>query len=282
MNAAPRVAETRRKVYEHLAEGKSQVWTAGRLEIDPRRVSEHADALEVQGYLTRIKGTKSPIIYEKGPNGPRLDAAILTAVSGIHARGVTPSACPGQVKTALVHHLKFRCEVLRAGDYQILDKAPYLDHNNVKRYKGRMKFPGGWESNLEYEVTPNMETFYTFCPALDMTAQNLEQYEKLALVKGRAMYDHLSKTAGWRFGTTELCIGWERHIAVESAAVKGIAGRFTMKSDSGNAWLSNSDGRAELEFHNIKQAKTYLEMPEAVERLELDMAALSGRSEDCG
>jgi hypothetical protein len=281
-----RASETRRKVYALLIEGKSQSSIAKTLGLSKASISDHALRLVKQEAISPIPGTRNPILYEKGPRGGELDALILGASKEVskefYARGVNPApknAAPlTEVKTAKVHHLKFRAEVIKEGDTQFL--KPYFDRRGVTRSKGRVEW-NGKKIAVEHETTAKLNRFYVHAPEMDLTADELESYEDRAAHVAQDILNHISKVHGWRFGFPELT-NWQHHIAVESpATVGGLAEKFYMKSEDGKSWLSNSQGRPEHEFSDVEQAKIMLELPgevlelrTTIKELHTDLAAL--------
>jgi DNA-binding MarR family transcriptional regulator len=277
--------ESRLKVYALLAEGKAQAKIVEITGIDKGQVSRTAAELEASGYIKRIPKTYRPILYEKGPKAGELDALIVDRKLTSYATGVTDVAKKyARVNTAKVHHLKYRAKVLREGDMQFLRQ--YFDRRNVKRYKGQIAYYEHWIS-VEYEVTPYQQTFYVYPPEMDLIAEELGDYEAKACAITQDILNGIAKKAGWKFGLPEKT-EWETHIAVEHPAlVGGIAGRYYMESQDGTAFLSNSEGRDELEFKSqggnadkaIKQAKIMLELPGQVIEISTKLSELESTLE---
>jgi len=237
------------------------------LKLDKGDLSRTVADLEAKGYIKHIKGTKKPKLYEKGPNAGELDALIVGQKSEVYARGVTDVAAKyARVNTAKVHHLRYRAKVLRVGDMQFL--RSYYNRRNVQRFKGQIPYYEHFIS-VEYEETPNQKNFYVHPPEMDLTEAELGDYESKAAAVCQDILNGLSKKAGWKFGLPEKT-KWETHIAVDSPAlVGGLTGKYYMESQDGTAFLSNSEGRDELEYKSrgqndkkaIEQAKIMLELP---------------------
>jgi hypothetical protein len=277
--------ESRLKVYALLAEGKAQAKIAEITGIDKGQVSRTAAELEAAGYLTRIPKTKRPILYEKGPRGGELDALIVDGKLTTYATGVTDVAKKyTRVDNAEVHHLKYRAKVLTVGNMGFLRQ--YFDRRNVQRYKGQIAYYEHWIS-VEYEVTPKQQTFYVYPPEMDLTGEELAGYESKAAAVTQDIPNGLSKKAGWKFGLPEKT-EWETHIAVENPAlIGGIAGKYYMESQDGVAFLSNSEGRDEIEFNSqgqkdakaLKQATIMLNLPGQVIEISTKLSELESTLE---
>jgi len=250
------------------------------LKLDKGDLSRTVADLEAKGYIKHIKGTKKPKLYEKGPNAGELDALIVGQKSEVYARGVTDVAAKyARVNTAKVHHLRYRAKVLRVGDMQFL--RSYYNRRNVQRFKGQIPYYEHFIS-VEYEETPNQKNFYVHPPEMDLTEAELGDYESKAAAVCQDILNGLSKKAGWKFGLPEKT-KWETHIAVDSPAlVGGLTGKYYMESQDGTAFLSNSEGRDELEYKSrgqndkkaIEQAKIMLELPGEVIEISTKLSEL--------
>lgn len=253
--------------------------------MDKGDLSRTVADLEAKGYIKHIKGTKKPKLYEKGPNAGELDALIVGQKSEVYARGVTDVAAKyARVNTAKVHHLRYRAKVLRVGDMQFL--RSYYNRRNVQRFKGQIPYYEHFIS-VEYEETPNQKNFYVHPPEMDLTEAELGDYESKAAAVCQDILNGISKKAGWKFGLPEKT-KWETHIAVDSPAlVGGLTGKYYMESQDGTAFLSNSEGRDELEFKSqgqndekaIRQAKVMLELPGQVIEISTRLEELEGTLE---
>lgn len=249
------------------------------------RVCNLTHELEAGGYVKKIQGRSKPYFYEKGPNGNHLDILLVNPRNEVYARGVTQvSQNYARVDLAKVHHLKYRAKVLRVGDMQFL--RSYYNRRNVQRFKGQIPYYEHFIS-IEYEETPNQQNFYVFPPEMDLTSKELGDYEVKAAAVCQDILNGLSKKAGWQFGLPEKT-NWETHIAIESPAlVGGLAGKYFMESKDGTAFLSNSEGRDELEFKSqgqndekaIRQAKIMLELPGQVIEISTKLSELEGTLE---
>ena len=255
------------------------------LKLDKGDLSRTVSELEDKGFLKHIKGTKKPKLYEKGPRGGELDALIVGQKTDVYARGVTDVGRKyARVETAKVHHLKYRAKVLRVGDMQFL--RSYYNRRNVQRFKGQIPYYEHFIS-VEYEETPNQQNFYVYPPQMDLTEAELGDYETKAAAVCQDILNGISKKAGWKFGLPEKT-NWETHIAIESPAlVGGLAGKYFMESKDGTAFLSNSEGRDELEFKSqgqndekaIRQAKIMLELPGQVIEISTKLEELEATLE---
>lgn len=255
------------------------------LGLTKQRVSDLTHELEAGGYVNKIPGRAKPCFYEKGPNGNQLDALLVNPNDEVYARGVTQvSQNYSKVDTAKVHHLKYRAKVLRIGDMQFL--RSYYNRRNVQRFKGQIPYYEHFIS-VEYEETPNQQNFYVYPPEMDLTEAELGDYESKAAAVCQDILNGISKRAGWKFGLPEKT-KWETHIAVDSPAlVGGLTGKYYMESQDGTAFLSNSEGRDELEFKSqgqndekaIRQAKVMLELPGQVIEISTRLEELEGTLE---
>lgn len=268
-----------------IVEGRGQSKIAELLKLDKGDLSRTVSELEDKGFLKHIKGTKKPKLYEKGPRGGELDALIVGQKTDVYARGVTDVGRKyARVETAKVHHLKYRAKVLRVGDMQFL--RSYYNRRNVQRFKGQIPYYEHFIS-VEYEETPNQQNFYVYPPQMDLTEAELGDYETKAAAVCQDILNGISKKAGWKFGLPEKT-NWETHIAIESPAlVGGLAGKYFMESKDGTAFLSNSEGRDELEFKSqgqndekaIRQAKIMLELPGQVIEISTKLEELEATLE---
>ena len=280
-----RDAPTRLKIYGLLVEGRAQSSICGLLGLTRQRVSSITLELEAGGYVKKIPGRTRPCFYEKGPRAGELDALLVNPRNEVYARGVTDVAKKyARVETAKVHHLKYRAKVLRVGDMQFL--RSYYNRRNVQRFKGKIPYYEHFIS-VEYEETPNQQNFYVYPPQMDLTEAELGDYETKAAAVCQDILNGISKKAGWKFGLPEKT-NWETHIAIESPAlVGGLAGKYFMESKDGTAFLSNSEGRDELEFKSqgqndekaIRQAKIMLELPGQVIEISTKLEELEATLE---
>ena len=279
--------EKRLRIYALLAEGKCKARVSELLGISEGTVHYHAGILEQENYLKRLKGSKNPILYEKGPKGTILDTAIHDLKVQINATGVTsPSKKTADVPTAKVHHGKVKLNVLKVGDLDELMvrengnsfKRPFLsryfNYRNVERWKGQVPY-GEHFLSVEFERTPNMQTFYIHPPDLELTAEELPEYEKQWIQVSQGVANFLQKHAGWKFGIPELT-DWDTHIAIEDPALmKGLSDKFYMATPNGDSWTSNSEGVAEWETKEIELAQIKLTLPHQVISLKTTISELS-------
>jgi hypothetical protein len=248
--------------------------------LDKGDLSRTVTELETKGYVKHIKGTKKPKLYEKGPNAGELDTLIVGQKSEVYARGVTQiSKKYALIGSANVHHLKYKARVLRVGDMQFL--RSYYNRRNVQRFKGQIPYYEHFIT-VEYEKTPKHQNFYVYPPQMNLTGDELGHYEEKAGSICQDILNGISKKAGWKFGLPEKT-KWETHIAVDSPALMGgLAGKYYMESQDGTAFISNSEGRDEIEFKSqglndekaIKQAKIMLELPGQVIELSTKLSEL--------
>jgi len=129
---------------------------------------------------------------------------------------------------------------------------------------------------VEFERTPNKQTFYIHPPDLELTADELPDYEKLWIKTSQGVANWLQKHAGWKFGIAELT-NWDTHIAIEDPALmKGLSDRFYMRTPDKKAWTSNSEGVPEWETSEIELAQIKLTLPHQVISLRTTISELRG------
>ncbi len=273
-------------------------------------VHHHAARLEEEDYVQRVEGTSNPILYEKGAEGKDLDKVIAARNLGTNIRsyatGVTsaaedskgegpdntpedsdptvkqPSKGEAEIPKAKVHHLKFKLKVNKVGDKEVLNGhnghqfqflTKYFDRRNVERWKGKVPYEDKWVS-VEYEETPNHQNFYIYPPELNLSADELNNYEEIAADICCKIAGYIQKHGGWDFGFPELT-NWQRHVAVDSPELmKGIAEKYFVESDDGKTWSSSSEGRSEVETSDIEYAKVMLEMPGEVVSMKTEIKDL--------
>lgn len=96
------------KIYRLLVEGHSKVRVARFLKISASKVQYHVNKLEKDGFIQRIKGTKSPITYDKARNSYKMDQHIAQYTGTNDDRG---GWLVLKRERANVHHLGFRFKV---------------------------------------------------------------------------------------------------------------------------------------------------------------------------
>jgi DNA-binding transcriptional ArsR family regulator len=277
------------KIYAHLVEGVTASRVSELLHISPSTVSYYILQLLEAGALEAVDPHARPRLYKKGPHSNRLDEKVNTQNSTGYARGVTHSPSvelsSTPVKTARVHHGLLRLNVVTEGDLeQILEeisgrqvRRPFLKlyqtRRGIERFKGQLPYKDLFVS-VGYERSAKQRTFYIWPPQLDLTAEELETYEKRWIDISLELSNYLQRKAGWKFGIPELT-NWQTHIGIEAPALMdGISDKFYMASKDGQTWTSNSEGRSELETGVIGRARVILEMPNNIVALETNMAGL--------
>ncbi len=286
-------AELERRVYALLVEGKTQSSVAAILKVAKQTVNSCTGRLVKAGYLLEVKGATREKLYEKGPKAGELDAAYFSFSDESYARGVTPAPILGQSqtpvsdgkKTARVHHGLLRLNVVTEGDVeQILEKnngsairrpflRQYQDRRGVQRYTGQLPYNDGWVT-VGYERSSKRRTFYIYPPQLDLTADELDSYEKRWISISMELSNYLQKHAGWQFGIPELT-NWQTHIGIDCPALMdGISDKLFVESEDRQTWTSNSEGRSEIETNTIDRARVILEMPRNIVQLETNVAGL--------
>lgn len=270
----------RERIYGLLISGKCKARVAALLDIPASAVQYHARKLEDENYIKRISGSKNPILYEKGPRGGELDKVIKDLNIQINATGVNSHA--KNVKsapTARVHHGKVKLNVIKAGDIEHISikengtsrQIPFLKHyfenNNVQKWKGKIPYNEHWVS-VEYEETPNKATFYIYPPPMDLTEEELPEYEHIWIRIAQGVANYLQKHASWRFGIPE-CTNWKPHFGIDDPALfKNISDQIYVQTPDGTAWTSGSEGRSEKEFSEVEKAMFHLTIDDKVISLQ--------------
>ena len=243
-----------------------------------------------------ISPTK-PIIYGQGPRALELDSLIAarrapaSSKAGVHHNGTSVSeVSPKHAKVNLsrAHHIKVRFRVEKVGDQELLrikdngssfeipflEERPYFDYRSVQRTKGRLIFPGGICS-VELEEGPSGKWLYLHLPELELTKEQRQDWEQLYAAKAQEGANFIQKYGGWKLGISEFCNRWKPHFSSEDPRIlQQIVGKLIAKSSSGDAWLSDSEGRRELEASTPELAQIIVNLPEEVLELKLRVANL--------
>lgn len=268
------------RIYGLLAEGKAQSAVCSATGIEKSKVSRSAQKL-LKGRYIAVATKGKPIFYKKAENGPYLDKLILERNVAINARGVTqvaPSA--HEIPTALIHHLKYKFNVIAPGDLEhLLDEVKgqkvmrpflkqYQNYRNVQRYKGQVPYCDKWVT-VEYEVTPKAKTLYVYPPEMQVTADDLrsKSWERVAETVCMKIGAFIQSKGKWKLGLPELT-DWQKHIGVPTEAVRGFAEHIFLQTKDKKGWLSNSAGVPETEYSDEEYAAIQLELPGEVFKLK--------------
>jgi hypothetical protein len=291
-----RLSEQRSRIYGLLREGKSQAKIAQITGIGKTTVLKAARWFVKEGFLTTITKEK-PYTYDEGPRVKELDNLIASrratppAEDGVHhhatsVREVSPAH--SKVNTSLAHHIKVRYRVEKIGDMGLLkvkdngtsceipflDERPYFDYHGVRRTKGALMFQGG-VCSVEFEEGPSATWFYIHLPELELTPEQLNEWEQIYSKKAQEASNFIQKWGGWKFGLMEFCTRWKPHFSTEDRRIlERIVGKLSASSASGNVWFSDSEGRRELEASKPELAQIIVALPEEVYELKLRMGSL--------
>lgn len=290
------LSEARLRIYKLLREGQSQAQVCHVTELPKTTVLKAARWFVAQGFLVQIGG-KKPYIYGAGPRAGELDAIVVTrgahpsATNGVHhdATSVTKvSPTRDSVNFVRSHHIKVRFRVEKIGDMELLrikdngssvdlpflEPRPYLDYHNVRRTKG--KVPYGKETlSVELEESSAATWFYVHLPELKLTKQELPDWETRYSAMGQQVANFVQKWGGWQLGMMEFCTAWKPHFSTEDPRIlEQIAGKLSGKNHDGTVWLSDSEGRRELETSRPEYASVIMALPEEVYELRLRVSNL--------
>lgn len=287
-----RLTDEQQRVYLLLREGYAQSLAAKRTGLLKGTVCKIARKLSRDGFLERATDVR-PYLYGAGPRSKELDRLIVarkvstptpTEVSTNATSVKQISSKTSQVRTVRAHHIKVRFAVEKIGDMELLstregdipflEKGPYYDYRSVKRTKGRLHHPGG-VCSVELEEGPNQTWFYIHLPEHEMTIEEVpgweEKYSKLA----QDAANFIQKHGGWKFGLMEFCKRWKQHFSTEDPRLlQQIVGKLTAANHDGTTWLSDSEGRRELETSDPEYAQIIVSIPEALYELKLEMKDL--------
>jgi predicted transcriptional regulator len=295
-----RLTDGQQRVYILLREGNAQSLVARKIGYRKGTVSKMASRLTEQGFLTRVTD-KQPYLYGDGPRSKELDKVIdfkrvsKSASDEVSAHDTSVGNLSPEtqaVRTVLSHHVKIRFKVEKLGDTDVirvkdletgafleapfLNHAPYLDHNNVRKTKGKLLFSGS-ELSVELEETPSCTWFYVHLPKISLTRDELKsgKWEEIYKRIGQETGNYLQKWAGWKLGLMELCPNWKPHFASEDPRIlNNIVSRASAKNHNGSVWTSDSEGRRELETSDPEYAQIIVSIPEALYELKLEMKDL--------
>lgn len=295
-----RLDETEVRIYGRLVEGRSQAEIVTAFGLDKSKVNRVVKKLINNGYLIE-KSIKPPKTYEKGPNGPLLDARLsrpgFSGDSHINDPGVTdfsPSpvtlnpAVEPSLDLTLVHHLRYRAQVLSEGDLEFLIedpagkrfKHPFLRKDKPIRgqdqYNGELEYDQGKVVGVGYQrpfKSTNPSWIYFYPPNFQMTYEECDsrKWEIIGMTYAQEVYERMVSWGKWELGQIARDISWKPHFGVHKPELKGYADRMTMSSKSGAVHVSNSDGRTELEVEggeNTHLLRMMVEGPEAIYQME--------------
>ena len=275
----------RQEVCRLLVEGLSQSQIAATKGYGKSTICQAASWLEGQGFISKLtKGT--PRLYGPGPRYNIVreiverigsETSTLTEMPA-HATGVTRiSKSTYKVNTLTSHHIKARARVEKIGDREylcvgeggervrmpFLESAPYLDHNNVQRYRGSLTI-GGERFSMELEETIRRSTLYVHLPSRELTQAEAPGWKRIFTEIAQRAFDFVTKWGGWKLGEVELCKNWKPHFASEESRLLGYRlNGITASSPDGSVWLSNSGGSREIETSEPEYAQFICSLPES-------------------
>lgn len=288
------------KVYRLLRTGVSQSQIANDAGIPAGTVSKIARKLLRGGFLT-LAHDKHPKLYDKGPKSEELESLIVKREGAtsdsddvsrkvsIYTTGVRKVSTQSHVvPTIRAHHYCIRFHVEKYGDISAIkvlkDGAervlPLFDkmevhRRNVTRRSGRVILDGE-RYTVKLEETPNFRWFYVYPPPVDLTEDQLKKdpgvWDKIAAEKAQKLTNFVAKHGRWQFGIMEVVRGWKPQFAHSDPRVlKGVVKGQTAISDSGEIYLSDSEGEDEFETTNAKKAVDMVNLPEKVTELRVQV-----------
>jgi len=268
------------KVYALLLEGKSQSQVSRLLRRSRRMINYYTQQLLTSGVLTEVNDSE----YVRGPHCNILDCKI----GQINARGVTSPSPSDPPDRALVHHMKFRLNVIKEGDMEYLGELkdgvrimrPFLraymtNYRGISRYSGKVPYRDG-ELTVEYETSDRTRSFYIYPPKLSLTAQQIkdEVHVKINTQVCLELARWIQTIGGWQLGLPE-CTDWKVHFGVDDPVDFGeIAGKLCAATADRKAWVSDSEGRKEWETSDANLVQIKLQMPQEVLTLRTTMTNL--------
>lgn len=278
-----RISEQRLRAYRLLVEGICQNRVAKILKNGRSTINGHAKELENGGYIERIAGTKSPVIYEKGPNGNLLDVLAIRLGTKNDDTGVVDLAKNVvRVPFMAVHHIKLRTTVLRIGDIARIRTRdgtfPFLrkyqdNYHNVDRYTGKILVDSK-EVTIEFVVTPKLQYLEAYLPERFLTKEELRTWRSVAEKEFRRILNFIEKYGRWKFDGV-IWTGFKPHFArVASSLMKGYADQFDTSTPDSKVWSSNSHGRPEMETSEEEISQTLLSLPQRLIDVEHELTAL--------
>jgi len=230
-----------------------------------------------------------PFLYDEGPRSAELDAIAVAkrgfSTTDSEVSNQTPGVKQVSKETSVVHtvrghHTLVRFNITKVGDIEYLKviangssrRLPLLDHleqnrNNVHRRNGRLVLDG--ESyTVKLEMTPNVNWFYIYLPQKDLTEGKIDSWEAICTEKAQKVANFIQKHGGWQFGLMEFCKNFKPEFGgTDPRYLKNLVSRQTARSSDGETYLSDSQGRYELETTNPELAKIIVDLPGSVHRL---------------
>jgi len=286
-----RLTPAQRRVYKLLREGCAQSQVVQTTRLPKGTVSRIASKLVERGFLIRITDVQ-PYLYGEGARSKELDLLIASeSVSTSSSDEVSRYATSVKqvpprnrsVATVRAHHVKVRFLVEKIGDMEylqiredgnliklpFLEPRPYLNRRNVSRRKGKI-LVNAETFSVELEETSGHTYLYLHLPELNLTVEQLDEWEELYAAKAQQVANFIQKWGHWRFGLMEFCARWKPHFATEDPRIlQQIVGKATAKSSTGHTWLSDSEGRRELETDTPRIATAIVQLPEKVVQMEV-------------
>lgn len=279
MSRPLRTDESSLRIYGLLADGIAQTKVAGLTGYESSNISRTASKLCRDGFLICQNPKGKPKIYKKGPRGLELDKLITSSKLQVYTRGVTDVAKNyARVGTGRVHHLCYKLLVLHEGDLKYYKVG--ARYRNIQRSKAQIPYKDKFVTAiLERSFKDGGRTWlYIFPPDMDMTAEQLPQYEKMAYETVNEIRNGLMKKAGWNLGIPEET-NWKVHLGVDNPRLMaGIAEKYHLTSKDGIVETSDSEGRSEVEVKDLKSNVQYgqilVELPGEVIALKTTTAAI--------
>lgn len=276
----PELCKDALKVYALLIEGKTQSQVSRLLRKSRRMVNYYTQQLLTADVLTAVNDST----YVRGPNCNTLDCKI----GQINARGVNSPPPADLSDRALVHHMKFRLNVIKEGDMEYLGelkdgvrimrpflKAYMTNYRGISRSSGKVPYRDG-ELTVEYETSDKTRSFYIYPPKLSLTAQQIkdEVHVKVNTQICLEVAKWIQTIGGWQLGLPE-CTDWKVHFGVDDPLDFGeIAGKLYAATADRKAWVSDSEGKKEWETSDSNLVQIKLQMPQEVLTLRTTMSNL--------
>lgn len=278
------LGRSRLEVYKLLISGKPASIISEILDMTESTVSYHVKELLKERYVSVIKGTHSPRLYEKGKNSNSLDGVeVRIEVRNDGGTVNTPAISKPRSRTHINGHIQFPVE--RVGDrseihwkdgdedkiIKLFGKQPYNRTNGVEFYKTKLPYDGR-QVSIELIESTNKVLFKVFPPERKLTPEQLDDAPKIMMADAVDIVNFISKHGGWKFGPGTL-VGNVHHGLAESEISSEIPpGMSAFRV--GDMWFDRSITGGEPETSDPEKAKVALTWPERTIALEGGQSAI--------
>ena len=240
---AEKVSAPRLMIYRLLVDGLGpgagmsassvhKTLTARGMTISRARVYQHVNALKKSGYIREIRGTKSPVLYERGRNAPVLDDLVAATCQPLDNSSngggpIVQNCCKGDknpintpqteayIPTAEAHvNGRYIFPVLKVGElYEpfrvrdpdtgeisecvVWDPEP-RQLRGVTYYTGRVPIHGGM--TIQYWQGAVERSLHVWPTPVALLPGHVHEAEGGLAAKAQDVANWLSKYGGWRLG----------------------------------------------------------------------------------